>query len=79
MCMNYIATRKATNVTLDSAAILEAKELGINISQACESGLRAEIAKRKANQWRKDNQESVNACNDWVRKNGLPLDGRRQF
>jgi antitoxin CcdA len=31
--------KRATNISLDTAMIAMAKELGINVSQACEKGL----------------------------------------
>jgi antitoxin CcdA len=34
--------RKATNLSLDEKLVAEAKELGVNLSRACEAGLAAE-------------------------------------
>lgn len=79
MCMKHSITRKPTNITLDPVAIAEAKELKINLSQACESGLRAEIAKRKTENWKKNNRTALLDSNDWVSKNELPLADHRQF
>ena len=72
-------TRKATNVSLNAEAIAEARELGINISQACEQGLVAEISKARAERWKRENAEAIEDWNHWVDKNGLPLAKYRMF
>jgi antitoxin CcdA len=71
--------RKATNVTLPEALLKEARELGINLSQACERGLAASVAEARAQQWLKDNREALNAWNEYVEQHGLPLGEFRQF
>lgn len=71
--------RKAANVSLDAQAIADAKELGINISKACEQGLVAEISKARADRWRRENAEAIASSNEWVEKNGLPLAKYRAF
>ena len=71
--------RKAANVSLDAQAIADAKELGINISKACEQGLVAEISKARADRWRRENAEAIASSNEWVEKNGLPLAKYRVF
>jgi antitoxin CcdA len=77
--MKHSAQRKAANITLDPIALAEAKQLGINISQACERGLVQEIAKTKAAQWRADNADALASSNDWVAKHGIPLADHRKF
>jgi antitoxin CcdA len=71
--------RRATNVSLDSEAVAEAKALGINVSRACEAGLKAEIKRVRAERWLEENREAIEASNAWVAKNGLPLAKYRQF
>jgi antitoxin CcdA len=71
--------RKATNVTLPEALLKEARELGINLSQACERGLAASVAEARAQRWLKDNREALNAWNEYVEQHGLPLAEFRQF
>jgi antitoxin CcdA len=39
-----IARKRATNVSLPFEMLAEAKNLGVNLSQACEKGLVAEIS-----------------------------------
>ncbi|MEL7213979.1 MAG: type II toxin-antitoxin system CcdA family antitoxin [Pseudomonadota bacterium] len=71
--------RKATNVTLDSSLITEAKAHGINISRAAESGLRAAVKAARTRDWQRDNAKAIASTNDWVTQNGLPLAKHRPF
>jgi antitoxin CcdA len=71
--------RQATNVSLDAALIGEAKRLGINVSRACEQGLKALIAEERTRRWRAENAEAIAESNAVVERNGLPLAHMRQF
>jgi antitoxin CcdA len=73
------AIRQATNITLPVDLLLEARALGLNVSQACEQGLRAEISRRRGAQWVEENREALASSNDYVERNGLPLSEFRQF
>ncbi len=53
--------------------------LGINVSQACESGLEAALRNERERQWKADNKEAIESYNRWVAEHGLPLDEFRQF
>ena len=72
-------TRRPTNVTLDPRAVADARELGINVSQACERGLVSEIKKAREAKWVEDNWEAIQSTNAWVEKHGLPLAKYRVF
>ncbi len=72
-------TRRPTNVTLPVDLLTQARALGLNVSQACERGLKAEIAKSRAAQWLEDNSDALASSNDYVERNGLPLLDFRQF
>ncbi len=72
-------SRQATNVTLSEPLLREARALKINISQACESGLVREVNAAKARQWQAENQAAMDAWNEYVEQNGLPLAEFRQF
>ncbi len=72
-------TRRATNVTLPTDLLDQARALGLNVSQACERGLKAEIARHRAAQWREENREALASSNDYVERHGLPLAEFRQF
>jgi antitoxin CcdA len=74
-----VAARRPTNVTLDAQAVSEAKELGINVSQACEQGLVTEIKKAREARWRLENREAIESHNAYVEKYGVPFARFRQF
>ncbi len=71
--------RRATNVTLPEALLRDAREFGINVSQACELGLAASVAEERRRRWLMENREAMDAWNDHVAVHGLPLAAYRQF
>ena len=71
--------RRPTNVSLASDLIEEAKQLDINISQACEKGLAAEVKKAREDKWIETNWEAIQFWNRYVEENGLPLAKYRMF
>ncbi|HZS82748.1 MAG TPA: type II toxin-antitoxin system CcdA family antitoxin [Stellaceae bacterium] len=73
------APRRATNVTLNASLLDEARELGINISRACERGIAMQVAMERAARWRVENKEAIEASNAYVERHGLPLARFRQF
>ena len=74
-----VLARRATNVTLPEPLLREAREMGINVSQACERGLSAEVAATRARRWLEENRAAMDAWNDHVERHGLPLAEFRQF
>ena len=73
------AARKPTNLTLDSELVSEARALNINVSRAAENGLEAAIRKERERRWLEENAEAIQSSNDWVEKNGVPLEKYRPF
>lgn len=71
--------RRPTNVSLAADLIEEAKKLDINISQACEKGLAAEVKKTREDKWIEENWEAIQFWNRYVEENGLPLAKYRMF
>jgi antitoxin CcdA len=71
--------RRATNVSLPTDLIEEARRLKINISQACEAGLDQEVRKSLREAWIAENMDAMKAMNAWVEEHGLPLAKYRQF
>ena len=71
--------KKAANISLDAAVLIEAKALGINISQACEAGLAKEVKAVREAKWKRENESTIEAWNEWTAKNGIPLTEYRQF
>lgn len=74
-----IGMRKATNLSLDSILVEDAKALGINLSRTCETALRQAIAAERGRRWQEENKEAIAAWNVWAENNELPLDKYRQF
>jgi antitoxin CcdA len=71
--------KRATNVSLSDPLIAEAKALGINLSQAAESGIAQAIKEKKTEQWLIENKDAIESANEYVRKHGLPLAQFRRF
>jgi antitoxin CcdA len=71
--------RRATNITLPEDLLQEAKALGINLSQACERGLAAEVEALRRRRWLEENREAMEAWNAHVAEHGLPLESFRTF
>lgn len=71
--------RRATNVSLPADQVAEARELGINLSQACERGLVEALAEARAERWLAENLEALESSNRYVEEHGLPLAKYRLF
>ncbi|MCB1459463.1 MAG: type II toxin-antitoxin system CcdA family antitoxin [Nitratireductor sp.] len=72
-------TKKPANLSLDAELLKEARALEINISSAAEEGLKQAVSKAKAEAWKRENAEAIRSSNEWVEKNGLPLEKYRMF
>ncbi|HEY9537766.1 MAG TPA: type II toxin-antitoxin system CcdA family antitoxin [Kiloniellaceae bacterium] len=72
-------TRRATNISLDSALLSEAKALEVNISRACERGLALEVAAAREKRWLEENGPALEAANAFVKERGVPLARHRKF
>lgn len=73
------SSRKATNVTIDSGLLEQAKCLGINISKASEEGLSRAVAAKQEAIWLQSNQAALDSSNAYVDRNGIPLAKHRNF
>jgi len=71
--------KKATNITLSADVLTEAKALGINLSQACDQFLRELVRKEHERRWLEEYGEFIDAYNQSVEMEGLPLDEWRGF
>jgi antitoxin CcdA len=67
--------RRATRVSLRVDLVEEAKRLNVDIDEACERGLSAELSKA----WLEKNQAALESWNKYVEEHGLPLAGYRLF
>ena len=73
------ALKKPANVSVNADLLLKAKSLDINLSATLEAALAAEVKRRRAEQWLKDNKPSLDAYNKFVEKYGVFSDGLRGF
>lgn len=73
------AFRRPTNVTLDEHLVAAAKDLGINVSRACEQGLSEAVAAERIRRWQEETRDATDAYNDYLATYGLPLEQYRQF
>jgi len=71
--------RRATNVTLPLGLVSEAKRLGVNVSQACEAGLRERVAEARRQLWLAENRAAMDAYNARIERDGLTLARYRRF
>ncbi len=74
-----MSPRRATSLTLDCTMLDEAKALGVNISRAAEAGLAAALKEARAEAWKRENAEALQAANEYVAKYGIPLADLRKF
>ena len=71
--------KKPTNVSLSAELVEEAKRLGINVSEACQTGLAERVKQERDDAWKAENRDAIESWNEYTRKNGLPLAKYRQF
>ena len=71
--------KKAINLTLDPFVLEEAKLLGINISQVCNSFLKSYIKAEKERLWKLEYSNVFSSYNKIIDLEGLPLEQWRSF
>jgi antitoxin CcdA len=79
MAVTLAPGKKATNITLSTDVLAEAKSLGINISQACDRFLRELVRSEHERRWQSEHAEFIAAYNQTVEQEGLPLEQWRTF
>ncbi len=73
------APKKATNLSVNSSLLAEARNLKVNLSATLEQALESEIRKSKKNKWIEDNKQAIDNCNKLADENGLFADKHRDF
>ncbi|WP_313602986.1 type II toxin-antitoxin system CcdA family antitoxin [Rhizobium sp.] len=73
------SARKAANLSLDSTLLAQARELDINLSRAAEDGIAKAVKAERERRWLEENAEAIRVYNEYIEKNGLPLDEYRTF
>lgn len=73
------APKKATNLSINSSLLAEAKGLKVNLSATLEKALETELKEAKRANWLKDNKEAIENCNKLAEQHGLFADKFRKF
>ena len=71
--------KKPTNLSLNSKVLEMAKELGMNISQTVDALLAEEVKRRYWERWNEENKGAIQAYNERIAREGLPLAKYRTF
>ena len=71
--------KRVANLTLSTEVLVDAKALGINISKACDMHLRELVRKEKEARWKAEHADFIQAYNQIVAEESLPLDAWRTF
>lgn len=62
--------KKPVNLSIDVELLAEAKSAGTNLSSVLEEALRARLAAQRADRWRDENREAIEASNRELAANG---------
>ena len=73
------APKKATNISLNTDLVRQAKVYKINLSAMLEERLKEEILKRKEQEWLEENREAIESQNRYIKKYGAFSDHFRAF
>lgn len=73
------APKKATNLSINSDLLRQAKDCRINISQALELRLAELLREEKSRSWKEENQEAIEDYNRRIEAHGTFSDGLRRF
>jgi antitoxin CcdA len=73
------APKRPTNLSLNSKVLEAARELGMNISQTVDTLLADEVRRRYWEKWNEDNKAAIDAYNERINREGLPLGKYRSF
>ncbi len=73
------ASKKPTNLSLNSKVLEMAREMGMNVSQTVDTLLAAEVRRCYWEKWNEENKDAVAEYNTRVERDGLPLAKYRTF
>jgi len=71
--------KRATNLSLSIDVLEAAKTLNVNLSQVCDTFLRAYVRQEQERRWQSEHADYIAAYNADIETEGLPLDGWRTF
>ncbi len=70
---NAQPSRKSTNLSLPADMVEEARALGVNLSRAAEEGIAKALKAEREKRWKEENREAIQAYNEFIAREGLPL------
>jgi antitoxin CcdA len=73
------ASKKSTNLSINSELLRQARERKVNLSQLLENSLVELLREEKSLSWREENREAIEEYNRRVATNGVFSDGLRRF
>ena len=73
------ATKKATNLSVNSDLLSKARQFNINLSATLEHALVDKLRKLERNNWLNDNKAAIDELNALADNNGLFSDAYRKF
>ena len=73
------ARKVATNISLQSEVVREAKALGVNLSEVCEAAVVEAVRRKRREAWLAENRAAIDAYNAAVARDGVFSDGWRKF
>lgn len=73
------ASKKATNLSINSDLLSKTKKLKINLSATLERALADELRTTERDQWLKSNKKAIDSLNKLAERNGLFSDSYRNF
>ena len=73
------ATKKPTNLSLNSKVLEMAREMGMNVSQTVDTLLAAEVRRCYWQKWNEENKDAVAEYNTRFEREGLSLANYRTF
>ena len=73
------APKRATNVSINSDLLQQARRLGINLSATFESALLDKVRAEQRERWQRENSDAIRAYNQFAEKHGTFGDSERTF
>jgi antitoxin CcdA len=73
------ASKKSTNLSINSDLLQQAKNHRINLSKALEQRLVEMLLEEKRREWREENREAIENYNRRIEAGGVFSDGLRRF
>ena len=73
------ASKKATNLSINSDLLKKAKSFKINLSKSFESYLNQLVREQEEKKWLEENTKAIESFNERVEKSGMFSDGLRRF